>query len=142
MLEVNPDQREIIRKKYKNYDVVCNLMDYEIMFFNQKEEFHREDGPAYITLSKYMYLKHNKKHNENGPAVVDASGKLLYVLNGKLHNDNGPAIITKNKALWVKNDMPYIPDNVYINNKNKLCKKILFDNKDLYVNIKIKIEFI
>lgn len=50
---------------------------------NEKNELHREDGPAieWYDGSK-IYMVNGKTHKEDGPAVIWANGNKEYWLNG------------------------------------------------------------
>ncbi len=52
-------------KIYKNY----------IIFINNKNQFHRENGPAIINSNgDKSWYQNGKYHRENGPAVIHADG--------------------------------------------------------------------
>ena len=56
---------------------------------------HREDEPAVERVDggyRAWYLN-GKRHREDGPAIVWASGDQMWWLNGERHRIDGPAII-------------------------------------------------
>lgn len=63
---------------------------------NEKDDLHREDGPAviYQDSTEKWYLN-GQLHREDGPAVVGGSvnGETHWYLNGKPHRDGSPAIM-------------------------------------------------
>jgi len=64
-----------------------------IRWYNSKDQYHREDGPAveWADGAKYWYIN-GKHHREDGPAVECASGYKAWYINGQLHREDGPAI--------------------------------------------------
>ena len=71
---------------------------------NEKDEFHREDGPAIITSRGDCYwFKNGKLHREGGPAIERANGDKEWWVDGKRHRSDGPAIECTNgyKEWWV-----------------------------------------
>ena len=62
-----------------------------IFYYNENNEYHREDGPAieYIDGTKFWY-KNGKYHREDGPAVKWDFGTTEYWYN----NINYPGIKT------------------------------------------------
>ncbi len=56
--------------------------DY-IIFINNKNQFHRVDGPAVIYYSgtKFWY-KNSQLHREDGPAVIYHDGAKSWFING------------------------------------------------------------
>lgn len=86
--------------------------DKTIIYYNDHNQYHREDGPAVESLinelgcyangvhstikyphkSKAWY-KHGLLHREDGPAMVYPSGSLAWYQNGILHNSKGPAVV-------------------------------------------------
>ena len=59
--------------------------EYGSLFWrNEKDEFHREDGPAIITSRGDCYWYINDKfHREGGPAVEWVNGYKQWWVNGK-----------------------------------------------------------
>jgi len=45
-------------------------------------ELHREDGPAIDSPKGKSWFKHNKRHNANGPAIINEWGGEEYWLDG------------------------------------------------------------
>jgi len=72
---------------------------------NEKGEYHREDGPAYICPTYQAWYQNNKRHRKDGPAIIDSSnGYQAWYQNGKLHREDGPAIIFPNTStFWYQN---------------------------------------
>ena len=62
-------------------------------WYNQKCQFHREDGPAieWPNGTKAWY-QHGQCHREDGPAIEFANGGKKWYQHGKLHREDGPAI--------------------------------------------------
>ena len=62
-------------------------------WYNSKDQFHREDGPAieYTNGNKSWWLN-GQLHRENGPAVEYVNGYKFWYINGQLHREDGPAI--------------------------------------------------
>jgi len=62
-------------------------------WYNQKNELHREDGPAvkYADGTKLWY-RNGQCHREDGPAIEWVSGSKEWWVNGKRHHEDGPAI--------------------------------------------------
>ncbi len=54
-----------------------------VVYYNDKGEIHRLDGPAveYTNGDKYWYIN-GKLHREDGPAVVFYNGTKWWYLNG------------------------------------------------------------
>lgn len=53
-------------------------------WYNEQDQFHREDGPAceWADGTKWWYLN-DKLHREDGPAIERADGTKSWCLNGK-----------------------------------------------------------
>jgi hypothetical protein len=82
--------------------------------YNEKNELHREDGPAIEDADGYKgWYLNDKLHRVDGPAVEDVNGygyKAWY-LHGQRHRTDGPAIERADgyKEYWlhgVKQDPP------------------------------------
>jgi len=86
-------------KKY-----IVEVSDCYTKWKNEKNELHREDGPAieYANGDRYYYIN-DKRHNENGPAIECANGHKIYYINGKLHREDGPAVdyFSGHKEYWI-----------------------------------------
>jgi len=77
-------------------------MDKE--YRNEKGEFHREDGPAFISVhGDKIWWINDKLHREDGPAIIRSDGTQEWYLNGKRHRENGSAIIFGNDQAWYLN---------------------------------------
>ena len=56
---------------------------------NEKGEYHREDGPAFIRPNgDCFWYKNGKRHRENGPAVEYTNGYKQWWVEGKFVRDN------------------------------------------------------
>jgi len=64
-----------------------------IRYYNDLNQFHREDGPAieYANGDKYWYLN-DQIHRVDGPAIEYASGEKYWYRNGLSHREDGPAV--------------------------------------------------
>ena len=64
-----------------------------ISYYNNKNEYHREDGPAieYADGEK-RWCKNGVFHREDGPAIEYPSGYKAWYKNGVRHREDGPAI--------------------------------------------------
>ena len=81
-------------KSFKIFESVTkHVFDNRVEYRNDKNQLHREDGPAreYANGSKYWYIN-GKCHRENGPAIEYANGTKSWYLNGQLHREDGPAV--------------------------------------------------
>jgi len=54
-----------------------------------------KDGLVVINDIHYYY-KNNKKHNDDGPAVIYRDGSVEYWVNGNLHSEDRPAVLNSN----------------------------------------------
>ena len=65
---------------------------------NENGEFHRLDGPAFVTGDGCeFWYKDGKKHREDGPASIYKNGSwgqtmMTWYKDGKIHREDGPAI--------------------------------------------------
>lgn len=64
-----------------------------MIYRNELGELHREDGPAIESEKGKSWFKNNKRHNANGPAVINEWGHQEYWLEG-VHYDN--------RETWIK----------------------------------------
>jgi len=78
-------------------------------WYNDRNEFHREDGPAIERAdgTKVWYIN-GKLHREDGPAYEGADGYKVWYINNKLHREDGPAYegADGTKEWWI-NDKRY-----------------------------------
>jgi hypothetical protein len=60
-------------------DLWCNRIAY---YIKGTQILHREDGPAFISMSgtKEWWIN-GKRHREDGPAIIYSSGTILWLLN-------------------------------------------------------------
>lgn len=57
-------------------------------WYNEKGEFHREDGPAYEGVDgKKCWFINNRRHRLDGPAFEDLNGFREWNLNGKEYTE-------------------------------------------------------
>jgi hypothetical protein len=81
--------------------ISCFMITYKVTvdsenttrWYNDKNQFHRVDGPAieWANGTKAWYLN-DKHHRVDGPAVEWANGTKEWYLNDKRHRIDGPAI--------------------------------------------------
>jgi hypothetical protein len=76
--------------------------DGTIEYLLPDERRHREDGPAVIRPNgSEEYWINGFAHREDGPAIINANGTKHWFLNGKHHREDGPAMILYNGfAIW------------------------------------------
>ena len=56
---------------------------------NEKGEYHREDGPAFIYPNGgCIWYKNGKRHREDGPAVEYTEGYKAWYVHGKFVKDD------------------------------------------------------
>lgn len=54
-----------------------------LLWKNEKDQLHREKGPAFLTTYGYMeYCFNDLIHRSNGPARIWPDGDVEYYLNG------------------------------------------------------------
>jgi hypothetical protein len=64
-----------------------------IRWYNDKDEYHRLDGPAIEYANGYKeWCVEGKLHRLDGPAVECPDGTKAWWVKGKLHRLDGPAI--------------------------------------------------
>ena len=64
-----------------------------IRYYNDKDQLHRLDGPAFEWADGYKaWYVNGKLHRLDGPAIEGADGYKAWYVEGKLHRLNGPAI--------------------------------------------------
>lgn len=85
---------------HKNIDT-----DGSIYYFDEKNQFHREDGPAVKRSDGYeAWYIHGKRHREDGPAITYKDGSIAWCVNDSLHKLDGPAVdIIDGYKSWCKN---------------------------------------
>ena len=55
---------------------------------NNKGQYHREDGPAFINdIGSKFWLLNGKRHREDGPAIVYSTGIKVWYLNGDQYSE-------------------------------------------------------
>ena len=82
------------------------------IYYNDLNQFHREDGPAseYANGDKCWY-RNDQLHREDGPAVEYADGDKYWYRNDQLHREDGPACEHANgkKEYWLLDIQYAIP---------------------------------
>ena len=54
---------------------------------DEKERYHREDGPAYESYEGIRkWFKNGKLHREDGPAIICNDGNFRYFVNNKKYS--------------------------------------------------------
>jgi hypothetical protein len=78
--------------------------DKNIRWFNDKDEYHRLDGPAIEASSYKEWWVNGKRHRLGGPAVECDNGYKSWWVDDKRHRLDGPAVEYANghKSWWVK----------------------------------------
>jgi len=79
--------------------------DGDKYWYNDHDEYHREDGPAveYADGTKEWRIN-GELHREDGPAIEYANGDKQWWINGNRHREDGPAIERANGSKqWWKN---------------------------------------
>ncbi len=74
---------------------------FSVYYYNEKNEFHREDGPAleFTNGNKYWYIN-GLKHRIDGPAAQnDSIGKVYYIM-GKEYSYEDWLAIKDYPLLW------------------------------------------
>ena len=76
-------ENEEERMKYLNI-IVKTLKDAGSFWFNEKGQYHKDNGPAIILNSgTIIYAQNGLRHNSNGPAVEWKTGEKQWFYNGK-----------------------------------------------------------
>jgi hypothetical protein len=129
--------------EYKHYTV--HVYEDKTIWFNEKGQYHREDGPAieYVNGTKEWFIndrrhredgpariysngkvwyKRDKLHRDNGPAIEDASGSKYWYKNGELHREDGPALECVNGTKeWYLNNKKYTEEEYNKKMKKSSC---------------------
>ena len=82
--------------------VDCNK---NIHWYNDKDEYHRLDGPAFERADGYKeWYVDGKRHRLDGPAIEKADGDKSWWVDGKRHRLDGPAFewANGNKSWYVE----------------------------------------
>jgi hypothetical protein len=75
-------------------------------------ELHREGGPALVSPDglEMSFYRRGLLHNDNGPAVILANGRVEYWRDGRLHCDDNPAVIREDGTEeWWLDGVPGYP---------------------------------
>jgi hypothetical protein len=112
----------------QTYKVIAD-QEKTIRWRNDKEKFHRLDGPAieYANGNKSWYVD-GKLHRLDGPAFERADGYKSWYVDGKRHRLDGPAIeYTDGHKAWYVNgeEMTEKEFNEYIKPKPTCEGKIV-----------------
>lgn len=112
----------------KTYKVTVNK-EGTIRWYNEKGEYHREDGPAIERSNgdKYWFIN-GKLHREDGPAKEWSNGNKYWFINGKCHREDGPAVeYSDGEKCWYLNGKELTEEE--FNNRTKPCigKKVVID---------------
>ena len=76
----------------QTYKVIVDS-NKNIRWFNDKDQFHRLDGPAIEGVDGYKaWLVEGKYHRLDGPAREWANGDKVWWVENKLHRLDGPAV--------------------------------------------------
>jgi hypothetical protein len=127
----------------------------EISYKNEKDQLHREDGPAIIKYHRYdnlrmeeIYYKNGLRHREDGPALIRyyynyfvGKKEEFYFINDIIHREDGPAFIKYDKAnrpvyeMYIKNGKPHREDgpnviNIYYDKEKIDYKIFIYENED------------
>jgi|LakMenEpi03Aug12_release.lakeMendotaPanAssembly.Ray.scaffolds.fasta_scaffold217119_2 hypothetical protein len=84
--------------------VDCNK---NIHWYNDKDEYHRLDGPAFERADGYKeWYVDGKRHRLDGPAIEKADGDKSWWVDGKRHRLDGPAFewANGNKSWYVNGE--------------------------------------
>ena len=83
------EEEEMEPKGYARKEV---SEDGSVMYWNDKGQAHREDGPAIEWADgTKMWCRDGKRHREGGPAIEWADGAKEWWVNGARHREDGPA---------------------------------------------------
>ena len=88
---------------------ICIIEFGDKIWYNDKGQKHREDGPAieHENESKEWWLN-GKRHREDGPAIEYSNGAKEWWFNNKRHREDGPAIeYASGLNAWWLNDKKY-----------------------------------
>ena len=111
---------------------VIKVYDDRREYYNDRDELHREDGPAIECSNgnKYWYIN-GKQHREDGPAKEwDGGGKSWWV-NDKLHRLDGPAVIDSDgNKIWFIDGLLYTEEEFHKKIKEMNKKNIIIDGKE------------
>jgi len=76
-------------------------------WFNQKDQLHREDGPAveYADGTK-RWFQQGKFHRDDGPSIEYNNGDKFWYQHDQLHREDGPAVEYTNgyQEWWIKGE--------------------------------------
>lgn len=114
------------------YDEIRSVGSYVIYLRHNKK--HRVDGPAIESANgdKEWYVN-DKCHRTDGPAIVRANGSKVWRIDGKRHRTDGPAIQGYNgDKMWYVDDQLHRTDGPAVEYANGIC--------DWYMNGKIQFQ--
>ena len=100
---------EEFNEKSKKSNDVTKIIDHFgiIMYYNNLDQLHREDGPAVEWPDGHkVWYQNDKLHREDGPAIEWVNGHKAWYVNGKRHRTDGPAFEDKDGTKhWYQNGL-------------------------------------
>ena len=122
----------------KTYKVTVDD-DCTICWYNEKDQIHREDGPAIECANgTKSWLINGKYHRENGPAREYANGAKYWYIHGKLHREDGPAMEYKNGDKYWYINGEELSEEEFINRTQK-CVELTIQDIENLVGKRVKI---
>ena len=122
----------------KTYKVIVDN-DSSIFWYNENDQFHREDGPAieWADGSKQWFIN-GKHHREDGPAIEGSYGDKYWFINNKLHREDGPAVDCANgyKKWYINGEE--LSEQEFINRTQK-CVELTIQDIENLVGKRVKI---
>lgn len=64
-----------------------------VQYFDDERRLHRTDGPAAIEHDELHWYVAGRRHRDDGPAIITASGEREWFIDGQRHRTDGPAWI-------------------------------------------------
>ncbi len=91
-------------------------------WFNSKNEYHRENGPAIeFSDGEKEWRKNGLLHRLDGPAILLRTGHKGWYKNGKRHREDGPALeCSDGRKLWYLEDIRYSEEEYNKTQKEKI----------------------
>lgn len=110
-VDMGPDQLNGSPLEWVKVLLGCDtLTEFRIGWWDENEEFHRVDGPAYETARAIQWRIHGEFHRIGGPASITTSSTTWWV-NGELHREDGPAVISSNgNRMWMRHNNAHRED--------------------------------
>ena len=119
-------QGEIIQSEngfrlYLPDNILCVQLIHGTQHWYKNDKRHRDEGPAVIYADGTQeWYKNGKHHREDGPAVIYFSGRQEWWINGKRHREDGPAVIyPSGMQFWFINGIRFTKEQFdeYVNSK-------------------------